>query len=160
MDKSKVMKSHHDVSSNYALINMTIGDRRFNVAMGKKLEGKANVATREVKKLGTNVIGTKPGLVRYSVALTVYKCTDEFDLALAEYVKTGIMPRVDIQCFNEDPEVSADIGRSVRNFNDCVMDGDIMQAFADIEGGSIEQQINFYAESMEITEHYRNPDYM
>lgn len=160
MDMTKVMKSDHDISANYAMINATLNNRRYNLAMAKKLEAKANIESREVKKIGTNKKGRKVGLIEYSGTLTIYKCTEMFDELVAEYDKTGIMPRFDIQCYNEDPAVAADLGRSIKQFNNCIIDGDILLALADSEGGTIEQQVNFYAESVETPERLRNPEYM
>lgn len=160
IDMTRVMKSDHDISANYGVVSMTKAGRRYNMLMVKKIEAKVNVESREVKKIGTNKKGRKNGLIEYSGTMTVYKCTDEFDKMVAEYDRTGIMPRFDLQTYNEDPTVAADLGRSIRQFNDCIIDGDILLALIDSEGGTIEQQINFYAESVETPEYLNNPDYM
>lgn len=160
IDTTRVMKSDHDISANYGIVSMTKNGRRYNMLMVKKIEIKSNVETRPVKKIGTNRKGRKSGLMEYSGVMTVYKCTEEFDKMVEEYGKTGIMPRFDLQTYNEDPAVSADLGRSVKQANDCIIDGDVLLSLIDSEGGSIEQTINFYAESIETPEYLNNPDYM
>lgn len=160
IDMTRVMKSEHDISANYGIVSMTKNGRRLNLLMVKKIEIKANVESREVKKIGTNKKGRKPGLVEYPGTMTVYKCTEEFDKMVEEYAKTGIMPRFDLQTYNEDPAVAADLGRSIKQANDCIIDGEVLLALVDSEGGSIEQTINFYAESIETPEYLNNPDYM
>lgn len=160
MDMTRVMKSEHDISANYGVVSMTKDGRRYNMLMVKKIELKSNVETREVKRIGTNKIGRKAGLMSYSGTMTAYKCTEEFDKMIEEYGKTGIMPRFDLQMYLEDPAVSADLGRSIKQANDCIIDGDVLLSLIDSEGGTIEQTINFYAESVETPEYLNNPDYM
>ena len=156
-DMSQVMDSDLDVSANYARAFVTIDERRYLAFMAKKLEAKANVETRDVLRLGTNIKGHKNGLVSYSGTMTIYKCTEIFDDILEKYTKTGVMPRFEIQVSNEDPACRDQIGRTSKVFNKCILDGDILLALADAEGGSIEQEINFFAESMTRPEKYRNP---
>ena len=136
-DMSQVMESDLDVSANYARAFVTIDERRYLAFMAKKLEAKANVETRDVLRLGTNIKGHKNGLEKYSI--------------------TVVTPRIEVQVSNEDTQCSDQIGRTSKVFNKCILDGDILLALADAEGGSIEQEINFFAESMTRPEKYRNP---
>lgn len=156
-DMSQAMDSDLDVSANWARAFVTKGEQRFLAFMAKKVEAKANIGTREVKRVGTNVIGHKASLISYAIKLTIYKCTEVFDDILEEYVKTGKMPRIDIQISNEDPQCSDQIGRTSKVFNKCIPDGDMLLALLDAEGGNIEQEVNFYAESMTRPEKFRNP---
>ena len=159
MEIARVMKSDHDISANYGILSMTLNGRRLNVAMAKHVELKASVESREVKKIGTNLMGRKSGLMSYSGQMTLFKCMEEFDKMIAEYDRTGIMPRFDLQLYTEDP-AAADLGRSIKQANNCIIDGDILLGLIDAEGGSIEQEVNFYAESVEVPEYLKNPDYM
>lgn len=158
-DMTKSMKSEHDLSANYAQITVTMDGRRYNMAMAKNLEVKANIETREVTKLGTNVKGHKAGLVTYSGTMSIYKCSEIFDKVVAEYTRTGVMPLFDVQAYNEDP-AAADLGRSIKDYNDCILDGDVLLSIANSEGGSIEQEINFFADSVTVPEYLIDPSYM
>ncbi len=158
-DMTKSFKSDHDYSANWAKITTTLDGRRYNMAMAKKFEAKANVATRESKVIGTNVIGHKSGLINYAGTMTIIKCTEFFDKIVLEYAKRGVMPRFEIQTYNEDPAAS-DLGRSIKDYNGCIIDGDVLLSLADAEGGSIEQEVSFFAESVTVPEYLTDPNYM
>lgn len=158
IDMSKVMKSDDAVSANFAEVFVTIKNRRYSMLVCKKFEGKYNVETREIPRLGSMFKGHKPGLIDLSFTMTIYKCTEIIDDVVEEYGKTGIMPRFEIQVSNEDP--AAAVGRSTKVFNDCILDGDVLASLADAEGGDIEQEISGFAESINRPEKFRNPSYM
>ncbi len=158
IDMSKVMKSDDAVSANFAEVFVTIKNRRYSLLMCKKFEGKYNVETREIARLGSIIKGHKPGLVELSFSMTIYKCSEIIDDIVDDYTKTGIMPRFEIQISNEDP--AAAVGRSTKVFNDCILDGDVLASLADAEGGDIEQEISGFAEGINRPEKFRNPSYM
>ena len=81
-----------------------------------------------------------------------------FDDILDEYLRTGKMPRFEVQTSNDDPAVT--VGRSTKVYNDCILDGDVLLSLADAEGGDIEQEISGYAEGFTRPEKFRNPSYM
>lgn len=158
IDMSKVMKSDDAVSANFAEVFVTVKNRRYSLLMCKKFEGKYNVETREITRLGSMIKGHKPGLVELSFSMTIYKCSELIDDIVDDYTKTGIMPRFEIQVSNEDP--AASVGRSTKVYNDCILDGDVLASLADSEGGDIEQEISGFAESINRPEKFRNPSYM
>lgn len=158
MDLSKVMKSDDAVSANFAEVFVTYNNRRYCMLMCKKFEGKASVETREIPRLHAMIKGHKPGLVDLSFTMTVYKCMEIFDDIIDEYLRTGKMPRFEVQTSNDDPAVT--VGRSTKVYNDCILDGDVLLSLADAEGGDIEQEISGYAEGFTRPEKFRNPSYM
>ncbi len=158
-DMSKVMASDDAISANFAEVFLTVNNRRYNMLSCKNFEGTANVETKEIPRLGTLVKGHKPGLVTLSFKMTIYKCTEILDDIVEQYIKTGVMPRFQIQTSNEDP-AAASVGRSTKVYNDCILDGDILQSLANAEGNEIEQEISGYAESYTRPEKFKNPSYM
>ncbi|MBR3552474.1 MAG: hypothetical protein IKN72_03690 [Clostridia bacterium] len=159
-DMSKVMNSDDAVSANFAEVFVTLNDRRYSMLMCKKFEGKAGVENHEVNRLGTLIKGHKPGLVELSFTMTIYKCTEIIDDVIETYLKTGVMPRFEIQTSNEDPATSSTLGRSTKVYNGCTLDGDVLLSLADAEGGFIEQEISGFAESYTRPEKFNNPSYM
>lgn len=154
------MKSDYDVSANWAELFVTIDDHRYTMAVGKHFEATANISSREVKTIGKGTIGHKNELVDYSWSMTLYKATEIFDDLIEKYLETGVFPRFTIQCSNCDPAVADEIGRSTKVFNDCILDGDVLLALADSEGGSVEQELSGFAESITRPEKYTVPSFM
>lgn len=158
-DMSKVMASDDAIAANFAEVFFTVNNRRYNMLSCKNFEGTVNIETKEVLRLGTLVKGHKPGLVTISFKMTIYKCTEILDDIIEQYIKTGVMPRFQIQTSNEDP-AAASVGRSTKVYNDCILDGDVLASLANAEGNFIEQEISGYAESYTRPEKFTNPSYM
>ena len=154
-----IMKTDDAILAKYAEIFVTIKNKRYTMAIAKNFEGKANVKTKEVPKLGSLIVGHKPTAVELSFKMTIYKCTEIFDEVVSEFIKTGVMPRFDIQTSNEDP-AAASIGRSTKIYNDCILDGDVLLSMAGSEDDYIEQEINGYCDGYNSPEKFRNPSYM
>lgn len=158
LDMTKLMKSDDAVSANFAEVFVTVKNRRYSMLMCKKFEGKYEVETREINRIGNPVKGHKPGQITLSFSMTIYKCTEIIDDIVDDYIRTGIMPRFEIQVSNDDPATS--IGRSTKVYNDCILDGDVLAALASCESEDIEQEISGFAESVNRPEKFRNPTYM
>jgi len=126
--------------------------------MCKNFEGKANISTQDVPRMGSIIMGKKPTSVELSFSMTIYKCTEIFDDVLDEFMKTGVMPTLDIQTSNDDPATS--MGRSTKVYNNCVLDGDVLLSMAGSEDDFIEQEISGFAGGITRPEKYRNPAYM
>lgn len=155
---NKIMNTNDALVAKFAEVFVTIDGRRYSMLMCKNFEGKANISTQDVPRMGSVVIGKKNTTVEFSFTMTIYKCTEIFDDILDEFVKTGVMPRFTIQTSNEDP--SATVGRSTRIYNDCILDGDLLLSLAGSEDDYIEQEISGFAESVTRPEKLRNPAYM
>jgi hypothetical protein len=108
--------------------------------------------------MGSIIMGKKPTSVELSFSMTIYKCTEIFDDVLDEFMKTGVMPTLDIQTSNDDPATS--MGRSTKVYNNCVLDGDVLLSMAGSEDDFIEQEISGFAGGITRPEKYRNPAYM
>lgn len=158
IDMTKSMKSDDAVSANFAEVFVTVNNHRYSMLMCKKFEGKYEVETREINRIGSLVKGHKPGQVNLSFSMTIYKCTEIMDDIVDKYIQTGVMPRFEVQVSNEDPATS--IGRSTKVYNDCILDGDVLASLASCESEDIEQEISGFAESINRPEKFSNPTYM
>lgn len=158
MTDTKVMAIHDAPVAKFAEVFVTLNGNRYTMLMCKNFEGKASISTQDVPRMGSIVMGKKPTGVEISFTMTIYKCTEIFDDVLDTFIKTGVMPTMDIQISNEDPATS--MGRSTKVFNDCVLDGDVLLSLAGSEDDFIEQEISGFASSITRPEKYRNPSYM
>lgn len=158
MSTANVMNTNDAVRNKFAEVFVTLKGNRYAMLMCKDFEGKAGISNQEVPRMGSIIMGHKPGTVEFSFTMTIYKCTEIFDDVLEEYMKTGVMPMLDIQVSNEDPASS--IGRSSKVYNDCVLDGDVLLSMAGSEDDFIEQEINGFAGGVTRPEKFKNPAYM
>ena len=62
-----------------------------------------------------------------------------FDQVVERFIKTGVMPTMDIQTSNDDPATS--VGRSTKIYNNCILDGDVLLSMFNAEGDFVEQSI-------------------
>lgn len=158
MDFTKVMATNDAPVAKYAEVFVTLDNRRRSMLMCKNFEGKANVSTQDVPRIGSIIMGKKPTTVELSFTMTIYKCTEAFDDVVERFIRTGVMPLFDIQVSNEDPTVS--VGRTTKVFNNCVLDGDVLLALTGSEDDFIEQEISGFAGGFTRPERYTDPAYM
>ena len=155
---SKIMSTNDAPVAKWAEVFVTLDGKRYAMLMCKNFEGKANVSTQDVPRMGSVIMGKKATTVELSFTMTIYKCTEIFDDVLDQFVKTGVMPTFDVQTSNEDPATT--IGRSSKVYNDCVLDGDVLLSLAGSEDDFIEQEISGFAGSYTRPEKFSNPAYM
>lgn len=158
MNTNKVMNTNDAPVAKWAEVFVTRGNNRYAMLMCKNFEGKANISTQDVPRMGSVIMGKKPTTVELSFTMTIYKCTEIFDDVLDDFIKTGVMPLLEIQTSNEDPATS--VGRSTKIYNDCVLDGDVLLSLAGSEDDFIEQEISGFAGGYTRPEKYNNPAYM
>lgn len=154
----QTMKTDDAPIAKFAQVFVTKGTKRYAMLMCKDFEGKANISTQDVPRMGSVVMGKKPTSVELSFTMTIYKCTEIFDEIIEEFIQTGVMPRIDIQTSNNDP--SSSIGTSQKVYNNCILDGNVLLSLAGSEDDFIEQEISGFAESVTRPEKYTNPSYM
>lgn len=158
MNTNKVMNTNDAPVAKWAEVFVTRGNNRYAMLMCKNFEGKASISTQDVPRMGSVIMGKKPTTVELSFTMTIYKCTEIFDDVLDDFIKTGVMPLLEIQTSNEDPATS--VGRSTKIYNDCVLDGDVLLSLAGSEDDFIEQEISGFAGGYTRPEKYTNPAYM
>ena len=113
---NKVMNTNDAPVAKFAEVFVTRNGKRNAMLMCKDFEGKANISTQDVPRMGSVIMGKKPTTVELSFTMTIYKCTEIFDDVVDEFIKTGVMPLLTIQTSNEDPATS--VGRSTKVYND------------------------------------------
>lgn len=155
---NQVMNTQDAPVAKFAEVFVTQNNRRYAMLMCKEFEGKANISTQDVPRMGSVIMGKKATTVELSFTMTIYKCTEIFDDVLDEFIKTGVMPLFTIQTSNEDPATS--VGRSTKVYNDCVLDGDVLLSLTGSEDDYIEQEISGYASGYTRPEKFKNPSYM
>jgi hypothetical protein len=158
MNDNKVMSTNDAPVAKWAEVFVSLNGKRYTMLMCKDFEGKANISTQDVPRMGSVIMGKKATTVELSFTMTIYKCTEIFDDVLDEFIKTGVMPLLTIQTSNEDPATS--MGRTTKVYNDCVLDGDVLLSMTGSEDDYIEQEISGFAGSITRPEKYTNPSYM
>ena len=158
MNTKNVMATNDAPVAKYAEVFVTLKGKRYAMLMCKNFEGKASISNQDVPRMGSIIMGKKPTTVELSFSMTIYKCTEIFDDVLDTFIKTGVMPTMDIQTSNEDPATS--MGRTTKVYNDCVLDGDVLLSLAGSEDDFIEQEISGFAGGYTRPEKYKNPAYM
>lgn len=158
MDSTKIMATNDAPVAKFAEVFVTLNGKRYAMLMCKNFEGKASISNQDVPRMGSIIMGKKPTTVELSFSMTIYKCTEIFDDVLDTFIKTGVMPTMDIQTSNEDPATS--VGRTTKVYNDCVLDGDVLLSLAGSEDDFIEQEISGFAGGFTRPEKYKNPAYM
>ena len=140
---SNIMNTNDAPLAKYAEVFVTLEGKRYSMLMCKNFEGKVNVSTKDVPRMGSVIVGKKAVSAEISFTMTIYKCTEIIDNVVDKFIESGIMPRFDIQVSNEDPATS--IGRSSKIYNDCILDGDVLMSLAGSEDDYIEQEISGFA---------------
>lgn len=158
-DASRVMETDHALNAKFAEVFCTIDGRRYQLLNCRNFEGTVTVKTEEVPRIGAVVTGHKAVSAVISFTMTIYKVTEMFEDLVEKFIKTAVMPRFDIQVSNEDP-AAGDLGRTTKVYNNCTLDGDMIQAVVNGEGGWIEQEISGFAESYTRPEKLINPKYI
>lgn len=158
MNENKIMNTNDAPVAKWAEVFVTLKGKRYAMLMCKNFEGKANVSTQDVPRMGSVIMGKKATTVELSFTMTIYKSTEIFDDVLDQFIKTGVMPTFDVQTSNEDPATS--VGRSTKVYNDCVLDGDVLLSLAGSEDDFIEQEISGFAGGYTRPEKFSNPAYM
>lgn len=158
MDKNRTMATNDAPVAKFAEVFVTLGTQRHAMLMCKDFEGKANISTQDVPRMGSVIMGKKPTTAELSFTMTIYKCTEIFDDVVDTFIRTGVMPTFTIQVSNDDPATS--VGRSTKIYNDCVLDGDVLLSMAGSEDDFIEQEISGYAGGYTRPEKHSNPSYM
>lgn len=155
---NRIMNTDDAVLAKEAEVFVTIKNRRYSMLMCKKFEGKVSVSSQDVPRLGSIIVGKRPTSAQISFSMTIYKCTAIFDEVVEEFIKTGVMPRIDIQVTNDDQAASP--GRNTVIYNNCTLDGDVLLSLADSGEDFIEQEISGFADSITHPEKFKNPAYM
>lgn len=121
----------------------------------KKVDAKANVATTDMKVIGTKRIQEKPGGMKFTGTGTMYYYTSEFVKMAAEYLHTGKMPKFNMQVTNDDKASS--VGVQTVALYGCQLTGDIPIAILDDSTDMLTFDFSFSFEDFEVLTEFNAP---
>ena len=87
---NKVMNTNDAPVAKFAEVFVTRNGKRNAMLMCKDFEGKANISTQDVPRMGSVIMGKKPTTVELSFTMTIYKCTEIFDDVVDELSKRAL----------------------------------------------------------------------
>lgn len=122
----------------------------------KKINAKANVATTEMKVIGTKRIQEKAGGMKLTGTGTMYYYTSEFVKMAAEYIRTGKMPKFNMQVTNDDKASS--VGVQTVALYGCQLNGDIPIAILDDSTDMLTFDFSFSYEDFDVLGEFKAPD--
>lgn len=121
----------------------------------KKIDARANIASSDMKVIGTKRIQQKPGGAKLTGTGTMYYYTSAFVQMAAEYIRTGSMPRFDMQVTNDDKASS--VGVQTVALYRCQLTGDIPIAILDDSQDMLTFEFSFSFEDFEVLEAFTAP---
>lgn len=149
------MQQGYVASKKKATCFATIGGNRYDIFFARNFEGKVNMKTTAVPMLDRPMDGRKVEGAEGKFKLTIYRLTDKFSEMIMEYLKTGILPELELQVTEEDN--ATPLGRSTKIYRGCVIDGEVLLSVLDDTGGFIEQTIEGYYTDVAMPETYADP---
>ena len=121
----------------------------------KKINAQGEIASNDMKVIGTKKIQNKPGGVKLTGTGTVYYGTTMFAEMLAEYIHTGNLPHFNMQVTNDDEATS--IGAQTVALYNCQLTGNIPVATLDADADMLTFDFSFTFEDFEILSYYHDP---
>lgn len=121
----------------------------------KKISAKMNIATTDMKVIGTKRIQTKKGGAKMTGSGTMYYATSDFAEMAAEYIHKGTMPYFNMQVTNDDEASS--IGSQTVALYRCQLTGDIPIFDLDDNSDMLTFEFSFSFEDFEILKSFDTP---
>ncbi|WP_022795774.1 phage tail tube protein [Bavariicoccus seileri] len=132
----------------------TIDGRNIELFYLKSIEASIELNKSEVPSLGRRMVQNKVTGASGSGSITIYNITSEFAQIAVDYVKTGRIPKIQIKTTNEDP--NSTIGRASVLLKGVIPD-EIQVAQLDVDSDSLEQDIDFTFDDLDILEKFKAP---
>ncbi|MFX3631852.1 MAG: phage tail tube protein [Candidatus Pristimantibacillus sp.] len=120
----------------------------------KTLEASAEKQKAEVKTLGRRGTQHKATGWNGTGSMTIYYVTSRFRLLMLDYIKNGRDIYFDIEIINEDP--SSTIGRQTVTLRDVNLNS-VLIAKLDTESETLEEEVEFTFEDVDITSSFNAP---
>jgi len=121
----------------------------------KKVQTQAEIATSDMKVVGTKKIQKKPAGVTQTGTMTIYYGTPLFLDMLAQYIRQGRMPYFTFQTTNNDPTTTVGV-QTVAYYN-CKLSGTIPLSVLDADVDMLTMDISFTYEDFEILSAFHDP---
>ena len=120
----------------------------------KKIEATAEKQKAEVKTLGRRGVQHKAIGWSGTGNMTVYYVTSKFRQMMHDYIKTGKDTYFDVMITNADP--SSSVGRQSVTLKGVNLNSIIM-ALLDTDAETLEEEVEFTFEDVDINEKFRQP---
>lgn len=145
------MDPRYAVSAKLAECYVTLRNRRINFGQAINLEARLEPQIQEIPILGRVNAGHKPSGAVGTGSMTSYFNSSVLTEMALEYQNTGILPTVDIQVTNEDPDTG--LGRNTVILRGCYFESLLIASF-DAEGEFLQQDMDFTFDRFDYPERY------
>lgn len=133
---------------------MTIDGRNVPLFFLKTLDASVEFNKTEVPVLGKRMDQNKVTGAKGSGSMTIYKVTSEFAQIAVTYLKTGVLPNIQMKVTNDDPASS--IGRQTTLMSGISMDS-VTIAKLDVESDALDEDVDFTFDDADILEKFVSP---
>lgn len=133
---------------------MTIDGRNVPLFFLKALDASVEFNKTEVPVLGKRMDQNKVTGAKGSGSMTIYKVTSEFAQIAVTYLKTGVLPNIQMKVTNDDPASS--IGRQTTLMSGVSMDS-VTIAKLDVESDALDEDVDFTFDDADILEKFVEP---
>lgn len=131
-------------------------DGQVNELFGaKNIKTQVEIATADMKVIGTKRVQKKPGAVTQTGTMTIYYGTPLFLDMVAQYVRTGVMPYFNLQTTNDDPTTT--VGAQTVIYYNCKLSGTIPVSILDSDVDMLTMDISFTYEDFEPLTRFHGP---
>lgn len=134
---------------------ITVGGQVQELFGAKNVKTQAEIATSDMKVIGTKKVQKKPGAVTQTGTMTVYYGTPLFLDMVAQYIRQGTMPYFTLQTTNDDP--TATVGAQTVAYYNCKLSGTIPLSVLDADADMLTMDLSFTYEDFEVLSAFHDP---
>lgn len=143
------------ISSKEGKAFLTRNGKNKHLFRAKDVEATLSKNKEEIRMLGTRMVGHKTVSIQGAGTLKIYHTSSEFKQDFIDYIKTGIDMYFNLQVEVEDK--STTFGRESIVLIGCNFD-EITIAMLSAEDGTLEQDLPFTFEDVEILKPFNTPN--
>lgn len=148
------LKIGDSISGTEARAYISINGRNEELFYAKKLKSKVKKKKKQLKVLGHRGEQSKAAGWSGEGDMTIYYVTSLFRELMIKYIKTGIDTYFDLTVVNEDP--TSTIGQQTIVLKNCNFD-EVSMAMFDVDSESLEEDITFTFDDVDILNKFRKP---
>lgn len=134
---------------------ITVDGQVKEVFGAKNVKTQVDIATSDMKVIGTKKVQKKPGAVTQTGTMTVYYGTPLFLDMVAQYIRQGTMPYFTLQTTNDDP--TATVGVQTVAYYNCKLSGTIPLSVLDADADMLTMDLSFTYEDFEVLSAFHDP---
>lgn len=147
------IEGYQTVRGTDSSVTVEINDRRIDLFQVKNFDSNANITLDEVARIGTRTVGHKVSTITYEGSFTAYHGSPEARKLFLKYVADGKWPNITITTRVEDKDTGIGALSVVHKF---VHFSTIPLAKIDAESTSLEEDMDFTCDQVEVPEEYAN----